>query len=104
MSKEDKKKSISKKLSNLAKTHNVPYRSIMMAFYLERLLVRIIANKELKKFCIFKGGYVGLRVYNSKRYTIDLDTLVFKKDFKSTLTKIIQSVETDLHDRIPLCV
>ena len=98
MSKRDKAKSISKKLSNMARKNNIPYRNIMMSFYLERLLVRIIANKYLKDHLVFKGGYVGLRVYNSQRYTIDLDAVIIKKTLKTILKKVTLEVESDLND------
>ena len=47
MNKYDQARSISKRLSNLAKLQDTGYRNIALAFYLERLLARVIvANLE----------------------------------------------------------
>ena len=87
MNKRDKATSISKKLSNIARKLGVPYRNIMMSFYLERLLARIISKKGLQDHLIFKGGYVGLRVYKLQRYTIDLDAVILNKNLIEILKK-----------------
>lgn len=88
MSRNDKARSVSKRLSNLAREKDVPYINISTSFFLERLLARLVADQNLKKQLIFKGGYVGLRVYNSSRYTVDLDAIINKSD----LTKVLPSV------------
>ena len=98
MSEKDKSRSISKRLSNLARERKVPYRSIMMTFYLERLLARVVSVTGLQDHLVFKGGYVGLRVYNSQRYTIDLDAVLFKKNFTEILQETTQVIESNLGD------
>lgn len=98
MTKKDKAKSISKKLSNLAKKRDTPFRNIAMAFYLERLLARIVANKQIVKHIVFKGGYVGLRVYESQRYTIDLDAALIKKNISEALQIMTLAIESDIDD------
>ena len=85
MKKEDQAKSITAKLSKISRTTGINYQSISTTFLLERLLARLVADKKLAKSLVFKGGYVGLRVYNSNRYTIDLDALLMKADIPSTL-------------------
>ena len=78
----DQARSIGAKLSAVAKKLNVPYQKILTEFLLERLVVRLNGNPELSQYLIFKGGYVSLRVYNSPRYTIDLDALLKQGDLK----------------------
>lgn len=98
MSEKNNPTSIAAKLSNLAKKKATTYQSISTAFLIERLLARLVLNKALMKVLVFKGGYVGLRVYNSERYTIDLDALLLKADISKTLTKTIVAIETDIGD------
>lgn len=98
MSKNDQAKSISKRLSNLAKEQETGYRNIALAFYLERLLARVIADSSLKNKLVFKGGYVGLRVYESHRYTVDLDATLVKANIKPISKKITEAIESDLDD------
>jgi hypothetical protein len=50
-------------------------------FLIERLVARLIADKKLSQNLVFKGGFVGLRVYDSPRYTIDLDALLIGENF-----------------------
>jgi hypothetical protein len=90
--------SIATKLSSLAKKKGVTYQSMATSFLIERLLARLVLDKALVKVLVFKGGYVGLRVYNSERYTVDLDALLLKADILGTLVKTISAIETDIGD------
>ncbi len=49
---------------------------------------------------VFKGGFVGLRIYDSGRYTVDLDALLVKADIESTLTLATEKAEEDLDDGV----
>lgn len=98
MKKEDQAKSIASKLSKISRSTGINYQSISTTFLLERLLARLVADKKLAKSIVFKGGYVGLRVYNSNRYTIDLDALLVKADIPSVLKQITKAVERDAAD------
>ena len=98
MKKSDQAKSIAAKLSKLAKAERIPYEKLAMVFLLERLLARLILNPQLTKSLVFKGGYVGLRVYDSGRYTIDLDALLLKADIDSTLKQTAKAIEVDIED------
>ena len=98
MSEKNNATTIAAKLSNLAKKKGTTYQSISTAFLIERLLARLVLDKTLMKVLVFKGGYVGLRVYNSERYTIDLDALLLKADISKTLTKTIAAIEADIGD------
>lgn len=100
MNKLNQAKSISAKLSNLARRDGVNFQNIATTFLLERLLARLTYDPQLGKTLIFKGGYVGLRVYNSRRYTIDLDALLIKSDIPSTLKRTAHAVEFDIEDAV----
>lgn len=98
MKKEAQAKSISSKLSKISQETGIGYQIISTTFLLERLLARLVSDAKLAKSLVFKGGYVGLRVYNSNRYTIDLDALLVKADIPSILNKTTSAIESDLGD------
>lgn len=59
------------------------FQNLETAFILERLVARLSADAELHKHLVLKGGFVGLKVYNSARYTVDVDALVITADVES---------------------
>jgi predicted nucleotidyltransferase component of viral defense system len=69
-----------------------------MTFLIERMLVRLMADSKLSDALVFKGGYVGLRIYHSPRNTVDLDAVIQK----GSLTKLAEvarmAVEKDIGD------
>ena len=77
--------SVRQKITDLSKKLNVPFQNVQTAFMIERMVARLVADKNLSKNLVFKGGFVGLRVYNSERYTVDLDALLVKANIESTL-------------------
>ena len=104
---EDQAKSIRQKLSNLSQKQGVSYQYIATSFLLERLVARIVSDSKLYKSLVFKGGYVALRIYESKRYTIDLDALLSTshlketlKQIKETLKQIKETAERDIGDAV----
>ena len=92
--------SIRQKLINLSFGIDVPFQNLETAFILERLVARLTADAELQKHLVFKGGFVGLKVYNSARYTVDVDALIVKSDVESILERANRSAETDLNDGV----
>ena len=98
MNKKDQAQSIAMKLSNLARAENTTYQNIATEFLIERLLARITSNQKLYNSLVFKGGYVGLRVYHSPRYTIDLDALLVKSNIPETLSLVKEIAHTDIED------
>lgn len=92
--------SIRQKITDLATKINVPFQNIQTAFIIERLVARLVADKTLAKQLVFKGGYVGLRVYNSERYTVDLDALLVEANIQSTLARAKKSAEADFNDGV----
>lgn len=97
---EDQGRSISKKLSNLAQKLGVNFQDVSTEFLLERMVARLIADNQLAKQLVFKGGYVALRAYNSPRYTVDLDAVLKKGDIDSVLEKAIAAVQIDINDSV----
>ncbi|MEI8026078.1 MAG: nucleotidyl transferase AbiEii/AbiGii toxin family protein [Pseudomonadota bacterium] len=100
MTPKSKSDSVRKKLSNLALKLDVPYRNMETAFLIERLMARLVADRKLKAKLVFKGGFVGLRVYDSPRYTIDLDALLVEANIDSTLELTKQRAEADIGDSV----
>ena len=97
---EDQAKSIRQKLSNFSQKQGVSYQYIATSFLLERLVARIVSDSNLYKSIIFKGGYVALRIYESNRYTIDLDALLSKPHLRETLKQVKKSAEKDIGDAV----
>lgn len=92
--------SIRQKLINLSVEKGVPFQNLETAFILERLVARLTADADLQKHLVFKGGFVGLKVYNSARYTVDVDALVIVADVESILKSAKRCVETELDDGV----
>lgn len=90
--------SVRQKLINLSVERGVPYQNLKTAFSLERLVARLIADKELHQHLVFKGGFVGLEVYNSFRYMVDVDALVVNAAVDSILERTVLCAETDPDD------
>lgn len=72
--------SVRVKLSSLAHKLGVPHRNLETVFLIERLVARLVADQRLSQHLVFKGGFVGLRVYGSPRYTIDLGCAISWRD------------------------
>jgi len=98
MKKIDLAKSIAAQLSSIAQSRGLPYQLIATTFLLERLLARLVLDSRLAKSLVFKGGYVGLRVYESPRYTIDLDALLLKAGVAETLKRTVAAGQKDIND------
>ncbi len=100
MTTKSKGDSIRQKIIDLSKKLRVNYTNIETAFLIERLVARLISNKSLAKNLVFKGGFVGLKVYESPRYTVDLDALLVKSNIESTLKLVKEKAESNLNDGV----
>lgn len=85
MTTKSKGDSIRQKLIHLSNKLEAKYPNIETVFLIERLVARLVANETLIKSLVFKGGFVGLKVYESPRYTVDLDALLVRSNIESTL-------------------
>jgi len=98
--KKGKAASITQQLSNLAQKEEISYQHLATSFLIERLVARLTADKALGEKLVFKGGYVALRVYESTRYTIDLDALLLKSNLKETLEQTKNAAEKGIGDAV----
>ncbi len=92
--------SVRQKLIDLSFQLGVPFQNLETAFMLERLVARLVADDELHRHLVFKGGFVGLRVYDSLRYTVDVDALVVKADVGTILERVREKAESDIEDGV----
>jgi predicted nucleotidyltransferase component of viral defense system len=92
--------SVRQRLVVLSAKLGAAYPNIETAFLIERLVVRLLTDKKLSQRLVFKGGFVGLRVYDSGRYTVDLDALLVNADVESALTRAKEKAETDIDDGV----
>lgn len=90
--------SIRQKIIDMSKKMGVNPRDLETVFLIERLVARLIANKKLSDRLVFKGGFVGLKVYESPRYTVDLDALLVKSNIDETLVLVQEQAQADLND------
>ena len=100
MTTKSKGSSVRQRLTDLSQKIRAPYQNLETAFMIERLVARLVADKKLGKHLIFKGGFVGLRVYESHRYTVDLDALLVNAKIESTLDLAKEKAESDLDDGV----
>ena len=100
MTTKSKGNSVRQKLIDLCKKIRVPYQNLETAFMIERFVVRLVTDKYLSQHLVFKGGFVGLRVYDSNRYTVDLDALLLKANIESALKLTKEKAEVDLDDGV----
>ena len=78
----------------------VQYANLETIFLIERLLARLISDKSLAQHLVFKGGFVGLKIYESPRYTVDLEALLVKSKMEDTLKLVKEKAESDLNDGV----
>lgn len=95
-----KGQSVRQRLINLSLEAGLPYQNVETAFILERLVARLLADETLNRHLVFKGGFVGLRVYDSPRYTVDVDALVVQADVEATLERAREKADSDLEDGV----
>lgn len=92
--------SIRQKIIDLGKKLDVKPRDLETVFLIERLVARLIADQKLASHLVFKGGFVALKIYESPRYTVDLDALLVKANIDETLKSVKENAEKDLNDGV----
>jgi hypothetical protein len=88
--------SINSRLSDIARKSQKPFPHVLTEFLLERVAARLASNLDLAKHVVFKGGYVGLKVHRSPRYTIDRDALAIGL----SLDKVARSAKAAIEDTL----
>jgi hypothetical protein len=64
------------------------YQNLETVFLLERFVARLLTDEAISEHLVFKGGFVGMKVYGSPRYTTDVDAI--QKD--RAATKILREL------------
>ena len=91
-------KQVLKSLRDLQAKTGIDINRLRSSVALERLLARVVLNKELSTHVIFKGGYVMARVYGSDRYTRDIDATAQNISMDNIRTRVLSALETDIGD------
>jgi len=91
---------IQAKINRVAQERSVTAPQMMTMFLLERAAVRLMADDKLRSSLIFKGGYVGVRVYNSSRYTTDLDAVIQGLPREEAIQRIKEAMSVDGGDSV----
>ena len=92
--------SITSRLSKLAREQRKPYDKLQTIFLLERAVSRLTQDNKLAMHMVFKGGYVSVRVYDSPRFTKDVDAVLKGIDQKDALKLIKTQMEMETGDGV----
>ena len=99
MSRENnQQQSIRAKLKKLANDRAISFELAQTEFLLERAVFRLCTDQNLSRHLVFKGGYVGVRCYESNRSTVDIDALIHGMPKKEVLEKAKSSIENNIND------
>lgn len=90
--------SIKSKITNLAREKKKSPQQLMTIFLLERAVARLVRNETLSKALIFKGGFVGVQVYESLRHTTDIDAIISKMSAQEAVEFIKDAMGVNLED------
>lgn len=93
-------KSVSERIKRVAKEEGATYAEILTQFLIESAAVRLVSDPILYQRLVFKGGFVGLRVYGSPRFTTDLDAVVQCQDRFDFRKKARDAMAQDLGDHV----
>ena len=83
---------IKNKLHSIAEAGGQTYNQVQTLFFIECAALRLSQDPVLAKHLIFKGGFVSVKIYESPRFTTDLD---------ATSHGISKA---DIERRIPSCI
>lgn len=93
-------RSVSDKLKRLAHERQATYAEVLTQFLIERAVARLVIEPGLGDHLVFKGGFVGLKVYGSPRFTTDLDAITYRKDRAEIIRLIKQALAKSLGDHV----
>jgi predicted nucleotidyltransferase component of viral defense system len=99
MSREEKAQKIRAQLTKLANTKDSwSVNELRIVLGLERIVARLIQDKELEKHLVFKGGFVLMKALGSDRFTRDLDALGFGIDKEDVARLVPRALSADIRD------
>jgi len=87
-------------LQKISLEKKIAYQYVLTTFLLERMVARLTRDSFLYERLVFKGGYVGLRIFNSPRFTIDLDALINGAQGDKVEAAAIKALENDIEDGV----
>jgi hypothetical protein len=93
-------RSITDRLKRIAREQQAPYSEILTQFLIERAVARLALEPDISNHLVFKGGFVGLRVYGSPRFTTDLDAITYQKDRELVIQLIKAAPSMSLGDHV----
>jgi predicted nucleotidyltransferase component of viral defense system len=64
---------LAQRLQRIASEQGKSYQELLTSFLIERALLRMVSDKFLYNHLVFKGGYVGQRIFETGRFTRDLE-------------------------------
>jgi predicted nucleotidyltransferase component of viral defense system len=91
---------ITQRLLKIKDRLEVRYENLLTTFLIERLVARLVADERLRHSLVFKGGFVSMKIYDSPRYTVDLDALLIKSNIEETLKRTRAAAESDIKDGV----
>lgn len=92
-------KHIIKSLKALEKTSSLSLNELRVVTALERVVSRIESSK-LSGYIIFKGGFVLFKVYDSTRFTRDVDAIGKGIDLEEIKKEVPKVLSKDLNDGV----
>ena len=90
--------SLKSKLDRLSRSEGRTSMEMLTLFLLERAVARLMLDDVLQKELVFKGGYVSLRVYGSRRFTTDIDAVVHGIPSEEATRRIETAMRHDMKD------
>lgn len=98
MTSSERSKEVLRALAKLSKVSAFSINELRVVLALERVVARIERHKVLREKLIFKGGFVLLKSFDSKRFTRDLDALASNMPRRRLLSQVKEALEVDLDD------
>lgn len=91
-------KSIEAKILNISRATGRSSMETRTLFLLERAVARMLLDSLLQDHLIFKGGYVALRIYQSPRFTSDIDAVIKGLPSEEAIQRIKNAIDRDMGD------
>lgn len=99
MSREAKAQKIRAQLTKIAGTKDSwSVNELRIILGLERIVARLIQDKELEKYLVYKGGFVLMKALGSDRFTRDLDALGVGIDKEDVVKLVPRALSADIQD------
>lgn len=91
-------RNVTARLRKVAQERKVAYNMIVTEYLLECVVRRLVVAKNLASKTVFKGGYVCARVYNSPRYTTDIDLTIRGISAEKAVSIAVSIIEKSADD------